>query len=137
MLPDDLEFLRRGYEAFGRGDVESALAMLHPEVEVAVHTERPDIERGIYRGREGFLANIAELTDVFEEFRLEPRDMVQAGERVLVVTRVTGRGKGSGVEIDASIFHVWTISEGRATRLEIYGDRESAQQALGSATQAG
>jgi SnoaL-like domain len=99
---------------------------------VEVHTERPDIGSEIYHGHEGFLANFAELTDVFDGLKVEPEETEQRGERILVTCRVSGRGKGSGVEIMAKIFHVWTLDGGIAKKLEIFSDAGQARAALES-----
>ena len=131
MSQQDVEMLSRGYEAFGSGDTQAVLALLAPDVIVEVHTERPDIGSEVYHGHEGFFANFAELTDVFDDLKVEAGEIEQRGERILVACRVTGRGKGSGVEIVAKIFHVWTLRDGIATRLEIYSDAERAGKALG------
>ena len=39
------------------------------------------------------------MSDVWEEIRFEPLDFVDVGERVVVVERLVGKGKGSGVEV--------------------------------------
>ena len=130
MSQQDVEMLTRGYEAFGSGDTQAVLALLHPDVAVEVHTGRPDRGSDVYHGHEGFLANFAELTDVFDDMQVEPEQIDQRGERILVTCRVTGRGKGSGVEIMAKIFHVWTLRDGMAARLEIHSDAERAGKAL-------
>ena len=133
MSQENLERLKRGYEAFAGGDVESALALLHPDIEVEVHTGRPDMERSLYRGYEGFLANIGELTDVFDDFTLEPTAFDDRGDRIMAAVRATGRGKLSGAGIEVRLFHVWTIENELATRLEVYSEREQALAALETA----
>jgi ketosteroid isomerase-like protein len=122
--------LSRGYQAFGSGDTQSVLALLHPDVTVEVHTDRPDIGSEIYEGHDGFLENFAELEDVFEDLKIDPQEIDQSEERIMVACRITGRGKGSGVAIEAKIFHVWTLRDGMATRLEIFSDSEQARIAL-------
>jgi ketosteroid isomerase-like protein len=130
MSQQDLDLLRTGYDAFAAGDVEAALALLSPDIELQVHTERPDIQSRTYHGHAGFLANFSELTDVFDDLRVEPTEFIEGNGRVLAIVRVTGSGKASGVAIEAKIFHVWTFRDGKATRLEIFGESEQAEQAL-------
>jgi ketosteroid isomerase-like protein len=130
MSQQDVETLSRGYEAFGSGDTEAVLALLHPDVTVEVHTDRPDIGREIYHGHEGFLDNFAELQDVFDDLVIDPQDLEDRGDRIMVTTRITGKGKGSGVAIEAKIFHVWTLRDGMASRLEIFSNEEQAREAL-------
>src|SRR5687767_11859402 len=100
MSQQDVEMLSQGYEAFGSGDTETVLTLLHPDVTVEVHTDRPDIGSDVYHGHEGFLANFAELEDVFEDLVVEPGAIEERGERIMVTCRITGRGKGSGVAIE-------------------------------------
>jgi ketosteroid isomerase-like protein len=125
-----LDSLREGYRAFGEGDVERVLLLVDPEIEVEVFTGRPDTAGRVYRGHEGFVENFSELLDVFDDFKIEPLEMVNRGDRGMVVVKVTGRGKSSDVPVEMLIYHVWTSREGIATRLEIYGDRETALAAL-------
>ncbi len=52
---------------------------------------------------------------------------------MVVLARYTGRGKGSGVDVDTEGAHVWTLRDGKAVRLEIFADRARALQAVGLA----
>jgi ketosteroid isomerase-like protein len=130
MSQQDVETLTRGYEAFAAGDAKAVLALLQDDFLLEVHTERPDMGSAVYHGREGFLANFAELTDVFDELKVDPTEIIERDENYLVVTQITGKGRGSGVSIEARIFHVWTIRDGSAEKLRIYNDRSQAEAAL-------
>jgi ketosteroid isomerase-like protein len=130
MTQEAVDFVQRGYAAFRSGDLDTALAQIDSGIVLEVHTDRPDMGSATYHGHEGFLANFAELTDVFDDLEVEPAEIDDHGDRILVACRVTGRGKGSGVAIEARIFHVWTMHDGIATRLEIYSDAEQARQAF-------
>jgi ketosteroid isomerase-like protein len=130
MPQQDVETLSRGYEAFGSGDTEAVLALLHTDVTVEVHTDRPDIGAEVYHGHEGFLDNFAEIQDVFDDLVIDPQEIEERDNRIMVTTRITGKGKGSGVAIEAKIFHVWTLRDGMASRLEIFSNEEQARAAL-------
>jgi ketosteroid isomerase-like protein len=67
----------------------------------------------------------------WERWRVEPEDFLTNGDRVVVLCRYTGRGKGSGVEVESPGAHVWTIRDGRATHMVIYSDRERALREAG------
>jgi ketosteroid isomerase-like protein len=131
MSSQDIEILRRGYGAFSERDMSFVLSFVRPDVELEVYTERPDIADTLYRGHEGFLRNLAELTEVFDDFRMEPEELTEGGGRIFVVVRVRGRGRSSGVSIDQRLFHVWTFRDGKVTRLEIHSDRAKALEAAG------
>src|SRR5688500_988437 len=106
MSRENVETLSRGYDAFGSGDTEAVLALLHADITVEVHTDRPDIDSEVYHGHDGFLANFAELQEVFDELAVDPGDIEERGEQIMVTCRITGRGKSSGVPIEFKIFHV-------------------------------
>ena len=113
--------LRRGYEAFNRGDFDAALDMIHPEFEFA----RPGAQSAV-RGAAAFREWME--PDAFEEQRIEPIDFRVNGNRVLVHQHATARGSGSGIELDVRSWAVWTMDdEGLALRLEGYQAREEAK----------
>jgi uncharacterized protein len=129
MVPENVEVARRGYEAFKRGNVEATLEFLDPEIEVHDSPELPD--RRIWHGYEGFVANLANMLDIVQGFELEPEEFIDAGDKVLVAVRVRGHGRGSGIAMEDHLLHVWTIRDGKGTRLEVYRDREQAREAAG------
>jgi ketosteroid isomerase-like protein len=45
--------------------------------------------------------------------------------------RMTGKGKGSGVEVEASFAGVWTVREGRVVRWDLYSNQDEALEAAG------
>jgi ketosteroid isomerase-like protein len=136
MSSRDIELLRRGYAAFSAHDMDFVLSFVDPEVELEVYTERPDMTDTVYRGHQGFLENLSELTEVFDDFRIEPEELTEGGDAIFAVVRAMGRGRSSGVDIDQRLFHVWTIRDGRVLRLEIHSDRERALRAAGIGSRA-
>ena len=62
--------MRRGYEAFNRGDLEGVLELLHPELRVDVLPESPIAET--FHGHEGFLRMTAENAEMFESYQNHP-----------------------------------------------------------------
>jgi ketosteroid isomerase-like protein len=118
--------VRRGMEAFNRGDLPAILAMLDDDVEVFSH---PDTGNpGTYRGRDGYLEWAASWLEAWDDFRVEVREVEALDdEHVIAVTDQFGRGKGSGVEVGRrGVTFAFTLREGRATRLGLYLDREAA-----------
>jgi ketosteroid isomerase-like protein len=126
------ETLRAGYAAFADGRIEEALSFLDPDIQIDIHTERPDVPESGFHGHEGFLQNLRELSEPFDDFGVEAEQIVDQGDRVLVVVRMSGRGRASGAAIERRIFQVWTARDGKAVRLEIYSERGSAEVALRS-----
>jgi ketosteroid isomerase-like protein len=85
----------------------------------------------IFRGREGMTRFIAMLRDTWGDWRYEPEQFQDAGERLVVFGRILAKGGASGVPIELKTAHVWTIREGRATSMHVYRDRSEALEAVG------
>jgi uncharacterized protein len=120
----DVEQMRVAYGAIGRGDTEAVMAMIHPEVEVRDRPEIPDPRT--YHGYDGVRAALAATFDFFEMVEFEPEQFIQFGDRVVIVIRMSGRGKESGVPVEDRIAHLWTMRDGRAWRLQVYSDPDQA-----------
>jgi ketosteroid isomerase-like protein len=120
------ERIRQAYAAFNRGDLDAVLELLDEEVEL-----RPpptSLEPQPLQGREAVREYL--LPNLFEVQTAEPTEIIPEGDRVLVVARTWARGRGSGVELDTTAFHLWTIEGDRVVRFEVYIDREQAFAAL-------
>jgi ketosteroid isomerase-like protein len=77
------------------------------------------------------------LDETFTELRLEPQEFVDAGDLVAVRLRHHVRGRGSGAEINAELYHqVSTFRDGVMVRIEYFTDWSDALDAArrGSAT---
>ncbi len=84
-------------------------------------------------GPDGFQEAWLDWTSPFESFRIDLERVIDAGDRVVSLVRQTGRTKTGGVEIEASAGAVWTIRDGKLTRVEFHLDREAALRAAGLA----
>jgi ketosteroid isomerase-like protein len=80
MSEENVEIVRGCYEAVNRGDLASAEAYLHPEIEFHTYAQSP--EAGVYRGKEAVRKYNETLFGQFEVIRFEVDDLVDAGDRV-------------------------------------------------------
>jgi uncharacterized protein len=129
MSQENVEIVRGEYEAFARDDVDAALAGLDPEIEV--RPPREVLGEDSYHGHAGFLAYSGRWLGSWEEYRLIPEEFIDAGDRVVVAYRAVGRGKGSGIEVETRMAHLWTIRNGKAVRLEMFRTPAEALEAAG------
>jgi ketosteroid isomerase-like protein len=130
MSQENVEIVRRGYEAFAQGDIDAALAMCQPDIQVEDH-ERSLVTPTSYHGRDGFLTLFATVNEGFSDVRYTPEELTDVGDRVLVEVRRTGRGRASGAQVEERQFHVWDMVLGRAARFRVYLDRDQALKAAG------
>jgi thiamine-phosphate pyrophosphorylase len=92
------------FRALGRGDVEGAIAATTPDVILDRRNSNAPW-RGLFAGqdqmREGF-AEFREAWDELEGVRWEATEFRQVGRDLFAVgTHIVGRGRASGIEIDA------------------------------------
>jgi uncharacterized protein len=135
MSRENVELIRRGYEAWNSGDAETALAMFDPDVEILLATDAGtvwglDLQQS-YRGVEGFMRFLGDFSDAWEEFRWEPVDYRDAGDRVLVLIHLTARGRGSGIELDVNMAHVCDVQADKVVRHETFMDPRDGLEAVG------
>jgi len=129
MSQEDIELLRRGYDALQRGDIAGVIAVLDPEIVATDHDETLDTPKE-YRGHEGVLRMATENAEGFENHRYEAEEFEDAGEdRVIAIVCRRGRGARSGIEIDERQWHVWDFRDGRGIRLRTFVREEAARDA--------
>jgi ketosteroid isomerase-like protein len=132
MSADNVEVVRRGYEAFSRDGEEAIFEFLDPEVEVTPIQEAPGSRS--YRGHDGFRQYLTDTREIFGQFSWEATELIDAGESVVVRTRFVAEGRGSGVPVEAVVFIVWTMREGKAVSSRGYLDPDEALRVAGSTT---
>jgi ketosteroid isomerase-like protein len=68
----------------------------------------------------------------WESYRAEIEELIDGGDRVLIISRDFGRRRGMDREIDFRGCSVWTVREGRIARAEFFAaDRAAAFAAAG------
>ena len=130
-MSENLDLVRSISAAHERGDYGSA-EWAHPDIEyVIVGGPTP----GAWKGRAAMASAARELFSAWEEHRTVVEDVRAIdGERVLVLAHASGRGKASGVELDAAQWQVaalYQIRDGQVIRHVAYLDRADALADLG------
>jgi ketosteroid isomerase-like protein len=126
---ENVELARRLYDSFIRRDFAGAVEFLDPEIELL--PPKGTLEEGSYRGYEQVRAHLAGLMDPFEDVRIQPEDFIEAGDQVVAIVHVSGRGRGSGLPIDTTFAHLLTVRDGKVVRFQAFFDREEALEAAG------
>ena len=130
MARPNVDRLRLAIDAFSRGG-EAGAALLAPDFELHQASSIIDTA-GVFRGPDALRGSLRELQESFENLRFEAERFLQApGGEVVVLVRATGRGRGSGVEIDNHIAWVWTFRDGQAVRMVVYEEPAEALRAVG------
>jgi ketosteroid isomerase-like protein len=128
MSQENVEIVRRLYQAMDERDPEAVAELAHPDAEWI-----PDrrVGEGPIRGRENIIRFFTDRAEMFGEFRTETERFWDKEDRVLVFLHVTGSGQASGAGFEIRIAHLWTVHDGVVVRGEGYGDRSEALKAAG------
>jgi ketosteroid isomerase-like protein len=122
----NVERLLNAYERFNRtGEFEWEL--LDPDVEWNAFQFAPVAQ---YRGPDGVRQWLADVSGMFDELRIEPVEFVDRGDRVVVVSTMRGRGRGSGAETEQALVSLWTFRAGKVVRHDSFTEREEALVAV-------
>ena len=129
MSQENVDLVRRAYEAFLGGDFAATLAKWHPDVEIDGRN-LPDGR--VYRGHDGILEHVTSWANMWEDWRVELDRFIDAGDdRVVVLTHERGRNKATGMELDALHAELYTVRDGQIVRWQGFSVRAEALEAAG------
>jgi len=130
MSQENVEIVRRGFEAWNRNDWDTLMAVFAPDVVAIAPAEWPEPEIGT--GREALRDQFERLESPWEEQRIEVDDIRDLGDRVLVLFRWIARGIGSHVEVEHPAAVLDTLRDGSVVRVEFFfEDQSRALEAAG------
>ena len=132
MSQDNVELVLRTHAAFSRADLEGFLAGYHPEAEYrAAVTQAVEGDAGDFKGHAGLRRWWRDLHDLYENLKTEIVEVLDLGERVVVVFIVSGRGRGSGIEDGQELAQVVSVTQGKIVVIRDYLSRAEALAAVG------
>jgi len=118
----NLEIVRGGYEAFGRGDIHDVLSRF--EDQITWQTPGPP-ELPLAGSRRG-IAQVAQffqlLNDMLDITRFEPRQFIAKGDQVIVIGDDTARVRATGSSLEFRWTHVYTLRNGKIASFEEFND---------------
>jgi ketosteroid isomerase-like protein len=133
MPQSKVDVARQAVDAYNRRDVEGFFAELgttdfewYPAIAKAL-----DGSGDGYRGREGVEQFAADTGENWEELQNTAAEFRDLGDRVLVLGRLQGRGKGSGAPVDQPYTGIFDFRGDRICRYRVYLDRAEGLQAAG------
>src|SRR5438128_2624443 len=119
MSRENVEIVRQLNSVYNERSFEDNRDLIDPDFvwdmsrmevpESAAYSGLPGLRNFLDTWGEGFAAEHVELEEILD-----------AGDRVLVMIHHTGRGRASGIEVDQRYAMVWTLRAGRALRMDMY-----------------
>lgn len=133
---NDVEVVRRFYTRY-RGEYEryrrdptGLFALFDPDIEW--HPLTGALVEGVpYRGHEGVRQYFEDLAESWELSWVEADRFLDAGDSVVVLGRIHGRGRVSELELETPAAWVWKVRDRRVTYMRVYLDKSEAFEAAG------
>ncbi len=129
MSEENVEVVREFIASFNRADESALIDFFTDDIEID-WSRSPAPYRGVHRGREAALGWFSDVGDMFETGQIEPTDLIDAGDDIVVphVFRLRGR---DGIEVKVRASYVFTIRDGRCACWRIYQAHDDAMADLG------
>jgi ketosteroid isomerase-like protein len=100
-----------------------------PAIDWRAMAGAPD-DLGPIEGRDAMRRYLEEGLEIFEDVAAEAEEIIDGGEdRVIVVLRITGRARLSGVETELRFAILYKLRDGRVVRGREYATKEESLEA--------
>jgi ketosteroid isomerase-like protein len=126
--------IRIAIEAYNRRDLEAVVIAFHPDLEY--YPYREFVEAGLaepcYRGPAGYRTYIEATYDVWgTEVRLYPTELIDMGDRLVLLADMPMRAQGSGIPLAETYATIATIKDGRVITQRDFLNQAEALEAAG------
>ena len=128
-MGENADTVKARWDDFGKGDLDGAVSTTDENAEIVIPETLP--WGGTYKGPAGFKEMIQKFVSNFESVDPKPTAFLDAddGETVFVTVEGTGKTK-SGNELSGRSVWMYTVSGGKLTSAEFFGDTAQARDAL-------
>jgi ketosteroid isomerase-like protein len=121
------------YEAWNRRDWEVVLATYAPDVEIVLNHDLTGME-GMHQGHDGWRRYWELWAESWEESSIEPQELIDFSDRMLVLSRIRSRARASRIELNEPLAHLMTFERGAVVRHEEWFGHADALAAVGLAS---
>jgi ketosteroid isomerase-like protein len=129
MSEENLEAVRRHTEAWNRCDLATWLTLFSSDGEIDWSRSGGPL-KGVYRGEGELEVFWHAFWSTFEDIQVEMHRFTEVGSEVVVPNTAHVRGR-QGIEVIARSTFVFTVENGRITRLRLFQERAEALEASG------
>ncbi len=129
MSEENVQIARLMGEYFNSGDREAFGELFAPDAEII--PLRAALEGTVYGGPSSAADFWADTDESWETLAFDPDEIRDLGDRVLLIGRLRGKGRQTGVEVDSRIGAIVSFADGKVTRFQTYATVAEALEAAG------
>jgi ketosteroid isomerase-like protein len=128
MSQENVKLVYRAYDALNQRDLDAVLALMDDDVEIVPRTAAIE---GSLHGHEGVRRWWKNMLDVWPDLTVEVVEVGDFGDLTLATLHLRGRGAGSDLPSDATVWQVNRWREGKCVWLANFDRRSEALKAAG------
>ena len=128
-MSENTDTLKRGYDAFNSGDIETLAGVFHDDVRWEGSNNAKVPGGGTHDGRDAALAALGQAVDAFESISTQPDEWIEDGDTVVVLGHTEAKTK-SGNDLKVPFVHIWRMSDGQVKRGQLLTDTAEILEAL-------
>jgi ketosteroid isomerase-like protein len=130
MSEENVAIVREGFERFvATGELAPDLATDDFVWDMSNFHGWP--EQQVYEGVDGARGFVSTWLDAWEDWELELEALHDAGDKVVALVRQHGKSKAAGMPVEMSFAQVFTLRDGKQSRMDMYSDRGEALASAG------
>jgi|SRR5215210_4194830 len=133
MSEENVQTVLEWVAAINAADSARLIELADPEVDYLPYLAALAGEAGAYRGHPGLRQYVQDLVEAWSSYEVEIYELEDLGDHVLMQGRLRGKGRSSGLDVDAEMAWLHTFragtGEGRYLRLRFFESRAEAVEA--------
>ena len=128
-VASSLEVVKAWVDACNHGDVDGALALCDPSIQLVEATTLPGAVTAI--GADAVRRYLERFTAHWSEFEWLPEEFLESEDKVVMSARLRLRGRRSGIEVEREWVYVFTVTDGKLFSQDGFDTRAEGLQAAG------
>ena len=125
MSQENVERVRKGFEAHNRGDLDALVEFYDPDVVFET------LLLGTHHGNEAIRLIYEENQKTLSGYDVVPVELIDAGDRVVAVAQTVGSGPVSQIAVEDQFAFVFTFAGERCVREQAFRNKKEALKAAG------
>jgi ketosteroid isomerase-like protein len=131
MSLENMEIVRRGYEARSAGRIVEWIDTLDPDIEWDISgNPLPDFPTH-GRGRDAFVRYVTKYWSLWNDYAQTVERTIDVGDDVVVLLRECARLRNSDAPVEREVATIWTIHDGVRVRFRAFEHPSDALKAVG------
>jgi ketosteroid isomerase-like protein len=129
MSKENVDLVRRLNDLVDKEGYEAILPAIAPEFEFETPADMA-AEPDVYRGAEGIRRWYESFYEAMDEVRIVAERYIDAGDWVVVPSKLVTRGRASGVVAEQRAILAWAIRDDKAVGLRFFATEEEAFESI-------